>query len=1192
MEQHLIWKVLGIEETKDEEVIRQAYREKLSGVNPEEDQAGFMRLREAYEQAVEFARTDDEGGDDWEALKNGSELDQWIYQINCIYEDVDKRKNPAKWKEAFKADVCMAFDMEAEVAERFLVYIMSHHYLPMEVWQTIDKQFHYSDDMEQLKEKFPEDFLKYVNYKINNEEFLDFDIFSGETSEHVDDYLYKYFDLKNLIDRTDGNNLDEIKAAVKVLDDYDTYHPYADVELMRYYFLTKEDANIEKAAKKADELYSEYPENPYISYYCGEAFEKYGQKAEAEEIWNKLLADDPDHYMAKYGVAKLMAEREQYADAKEYCLDLLDIDDRSVELREFLDELNVKLVEIYQAKLSENKDDFEVTNKLAWCYFQQQKFKEVETLLLQLDEKYHEEYDYINLIGRNYLAMDEYDKAMKYLPRWQEMIEETVDDGSKEATKRLNRRGFSYFAIGYCQWNQNLIPEATENLYKSFELEEKLPTKLSYMDQLALFYLDAGSLDQAIDMCNQIIALDYNYFPAYVKRQQAYFEQKNGQGIIDDFYECIRLYPPYVKPYVLAYKTFYFYRQYEDAAGIWKRAEEAGVKSDEMQLYRYKIRRLTETGQENWQKLLGEVIKFKDHYFAKKNDPENEEECDIEDEAELYMEIGLLYWNLDDLNAAMRTVEEGIHKCGKKNNLIWLKADLLMDQNKHADALHFYRKVVANEPDNANVHINIGKCLDKIGAGQATGEFNDKAKEALVEYEKAVELNPHHSEAHFLIMRLYKRQYLKTNDRKVKKEAFDKALYHANMQIENVDDAYYYIERGLIFEEEHMLKEALADFLKAGELEPDNIYAHNNAGNICKKMRNYELGLQEFQKALKLPNPDHNVWVHASMADLYEAMGEHQKAVEYTEKELEHAPRNIYLLEDLARRYMNLYNFDKAGEVYDKLLSLNPNNYQLMLKKAKFYYYNQQHREAEKQFLSVIKRVDGNGEAQKQAYNKLALFYLDTDQYKKAVETYQKCLNLAGEFDTNYKAIRYFDIAQTYFEMGNRQDAAVYAKKYLDLLYHMHGSLEAYLDGEPASIPNHIFLIVFSLVMIGDIALAEQYQKRMDSCYLCSWCNRGVCYEKFYGLGLIEEAKGNLQKAFEYFTQSMNSLPSYENEDVRRSYRRVQRKLQAANPAPVNPGASNPVPVNTVPATGVEQKAVQPAKQPEKKGLFGFFKKK
>ena len=31
MEQYLIWKVLGIEETKDEEEIRRAYRDKLSG---------------------------------------------------------------------------------------------------------------------------------------------------------------------------------------------------------------------------------------------------------------------------------------------------------------------------------------------------------------------------------------------------------------------------------------------------------------------------------------------------------------------------------------------------------------------------------------------------------------------------------------------------------------------------------------------------------------------------------------------------------------------------------------------------------------------------------------------------------------------------------------------------------------------------------------------------------------------------------------------------------------------------------------------------------------------------------------------------------------------------------------------------------------------------------------------------------
>ena len=189
MEQYLIWKVLGIEETDDEDMIRQAYREKLSGVNPEEDQAGFMRLREAYEQAIEYARGQQEQSDDMEELKNGDEVDRFIYRIYKMYEDIEKRRNPAKWLEAFQDEVCDGLD--SEVPERLLVFIMSHHYMPMAVWKAIDDKFHYVEDMAALKEKFPEDFLNYVKYKTGHEEFIDFTIFSGDTSDHVDDYLNK-----------------------------------------------------------------------------------------------------------------------------------------------------------------------------------------------------------------------------------------------------------------------------------------------------------------------------------------------------------------------------------------------------------------------------------------------------------------------------------------------------------------------------------------------------------------------------------------------------------------------------------------------------------------------------------------------------------------------------------------------------------------------------------------------------------------------------------------------------------------------------------------------------------------------------------------------------------------------------------------------------------------------------------------
>ena len=50
------WNVLNIEETTDEELITQAYRRMLTVTNPEDNPAGFMLLRNTYEQAMAYAK--------------------------------------------------------------------------------------------------------------------------------------------------------------------------------------------------------------------------------------------------------------------------------------------------------------------------------------------------------------------------------------------------------------------------------------------------------------------------------------------------------------------------------------------------------------------------------------------------------------------------------------------------------------------------------------------------------------------------------------------------------------------------------------------------------------------------------------------------------------------------------------------------------------------------------------------------------------------------------------------------------------------------------------------------------------------------------------------------------------------------------------------------------------------------------
>ena len=52
MSEKMMFAILGIDKTKDEETIRNAYRELLQNTHPEENPEGFKRLREAYEGAL------------------------------------------------------------------------------------------------------------------------------------------------------------------------------------------------------------------------------------------------------------------------------------------------------------------------------------------------------------------------------------------------------------------------------------------------------------------------------------------------------------------------------------------------------------------------------------------------------------------------------------------------------------------------------------------------------------------------------------------------------------------------------------------------------------------------------------------------------------------------------------------------------------------------------------------------------------------------------------------------------------------------------------------------------------------------------------------------------------------------------------------------------------------------------------
>ena len=227
MEHAIIFHVLGIPETSDEAAIKSAYLNLLKSTNPEDDPDGFKRLREAYEGAIAYARQPKQ-----EEQKEKTEIEFWIDRVDQVYLDIRQRRLLPPWQELLSDPLCEDLDTSLQTREALMAYLMDHIYLPQAVWQLLDHTFQITEDQENLKQQFPENFMNYVLYYIENAEAIDFNLFQVVNPENMDadGYIRNYLDIRRQISRR------QIEGCQTKLDDlsaFSLYHPYEDAERLR-----------------------------------------------------------------------------------------------------------------------------------------------------------------------------------------------------------------------------------------------------------------------------------------------------------------------------------------------------------------------------------------------------------------------------------------------------------------------------------------------------------------------------------------------------------------------------------------------------------------------------------------------------------------------------------------------------------------------------------------------------------------------------------------------------------------------------------------------------------------------------------------------------------------------------------------------------------------------------------------------
>ncbi|KLI34521.1 tetratricopeptide repeat protein, partial [Brachyspira hyodysenteriae] len=212
----------------------------------------------------------------------------------------------------------------------------------------------------------------------------------------------------------------------------------------------------------------------------------------------------------------------------------------------------------------------------------------------------------------------------------------------------------------------------------------------------------------------------------------------------------------------------------------------------------------------------------------------------------------------------------------------------------------------------------------------------------------------------------------------------------------NPNNEMAYINRGFAKSDLKMYEESIDDYTKVIELNPNNEMAYINRGLAKSDLKMYEESIEDYDKAIELDPNNSEAYLNRGISK--SNLKRYKEVIEDYNKVIELDPNNseAYLNRGASKGYLKEY--ESSINDFNKAIELNPNDEHIYFNRAISKFNLERYEESIEDYDKAIKLnlnyID--------AYINRGISKLNLDEYKEAIEDFNKAIELDPDYAEAY----------------------------------------------------------------------------------------------------------------------------------------------------------------------------------------------